>query len=156
MSKKKYKYIINSQSYIVPNIGFQVKLWDFDFACIPGLVENAKVDAEWTNKINIKAKGHMYYDIHYFFNTLVSKGFISDFFNYDADGKPYVPNEVTEFVKRIIPSSVRKSKNVSDRGRLLVEFDDLDKLKDIKYKTPNEIIMHEPFFKKMRAPKKNV
>lgn len=63
---KKYKYIINGQIYIVPNIGFQIKLWDFDFACIPKLVNNSKVDAEWTNKINITPHQNRYYDIHYF------------------------------------------------------------------------------------------
>jgi serine/threonine protein kinase len=151
-----YKYTINNNEYFVPNTGVRCKLWDFDFACIPGLVENAKVDAEWTNKINIKAKGHMYYDVHYFFNTLVSKGFITDFFNCDTDGNPYVPNEVTEFVKRVIPSSIRKGKHVSERGRLLIEWEDLHKIKDLKYKTPDEIIINDPFFEKMRAPKNSV
>jgi serine/threonine protein kinase len=151
-----YKYTINNNEYFLPNTGVRCKLWDFDFACIPDLVENAKVDAEWTNKINIKAKGHMYYDVHYFFNTLVSKGFITDFFNCDTDGKSYVPNEVTEFVKRVIPSSVRKGKYVSERGRLLLDWDDLNKIKDLKYKTPNDIIMYDPFFEKMRAPKNSI
>ena len=50
---KKYMYKINNMTYIVPNIGFQIKLWDFDFACIPDIVDNSKVDAEWTDKINI-------------------------------------------------------------------------------------------------------
>ena len=47
----KYRYKVNGVEYMVPNIGIQVKLWDFDFACIPGIVDNAKVDAEWTKKI---------------------------------------------------------------------------------------------------------
>jgi serine/threonine protein kinase len=68
-SKNKYKYVINNQCYIVPNIGFQAKLWDFDFACIPNIVENSKVEAEWTSKINIIPEQNRYYDIHYFFNT---------------------------------------------------------------------------------------
>lgn len=148
-----YKYTINGNEYFVPNTGIRCKLWDFDFACIPGLVENAKVDADWTNKINIKAEGHMYYDVHYFFNTLVSKGFISDFFNCDSNGKPYVPDEVTNFVKRVVPNSIRKGKYVSDRGRLLIDWEHLYKIKDLIYKTPNEILMYDEFFKKMRAPK---
>jgi hypothetical protein len=32
----------------------------------------------------------------------------------------------------------------------------LDKIKDLKYKTANDIIMFDPFFKKMRAPKNSV
>ena len=148
-----YKYKINGNEYLVPNTGVRCKIWDFDFACIPGLVENAKVDAEWTNKINIKPKGHMYYDIHYFFNTLVSKGFISDFFSDDSEGNPNVPHEVTEFVNRVIPPSSRKGKYVSDRGRLLLDFDDLYKLKDLHYRNANDILMNDIFFKKMRVPK---
>jgi serine/threonine protein kinase len=78
-TNKKYLYKINQQQYIVPNIGFQIKLWDFDFACIPGIVNNSKVEAEWTNKINIKPEQNKYYDIHYFFNTLIRKGFFPEF-----------------------------------------------------------------------------
>ena len=151
-----YKYTINNNEYFIPNTGIRCKIWDFDFACIPGLVENAKVDADWTNKINIKSKGHMYYDVHYFFNTLISKGFISNFFNCDEDGNPYVPNEVTDFVKRVIPTSIRKGKNVSERGRLLIDWENLYKIKDLKYKTPNDIIMFDLFFEKMRAPINNI
>ena len=87
---------------------------------------------------------------------MVSKGFISDFFNCDQDGNPYVPNEVTEFVKRIIPQQLRKGKYVSERGRLLIDWEDVDKIKDLKYRTANDIIMYDPFFKKMRAPKNSV
>ena len=68
-NNNKFKYKINNQVYIAPNIGFQIKLWDFDFACIPGIVDNNKVEAEWTNRLNVKPEQHRYYDVHYFFNT---------------------------------------------------------------------------------------
>ena len=61
-----FQYKINGQIYIVPNIGIQVKLWDFDFACIPDKIDNCKVEAEWTSKINVIPKKNRYYDIHYF------------------------------------------------------------------------------------------
>ena len=63
--KNKFMYKINKQNYIVPNIGFQLKLWDFDFACIPDLIDNSKVSAEWTTAININPEQNRYYDIHY-------------------------------------------------------------------------------------------
>ena len=44
-------YKINGQ-YDFKIYRISKKLWDFDFACIPGLVGNI-VDAEWTNEINI-------------------------------------------------------------------------------------------------------
>jgi hypothetical protein len=88
-TNKKYLYKINQQKYIVPNIGFQIKLWDFDFACIPNIVDNSKVEAEWTNKINIKPEQNRYYDIHYFFNTLTRKGFFPEF-----NTAPEIPENV--------------------------------------------------------------
>ena len=68
------------------SVDYKSQIWDFDFACIDGIIENNKVNASWTKKMNVSKKKNQYYDMHYFFNTLVSKGFISDFFNCDADG----------------------------------------------------------------------
>ena len=136
MSKKKYKYIINGQSYIVPNIGFQIKLWDFDFACIPKLVNNSKVDAEWTNKINITPHQNRYYDIHYFFNTLSRKGFFPEFWT-----EPEIPEKVKEFVNRVIPEKYKSGKLVSEKGRILINDE---------YLTADEILKNDLFFKVMR------
>lgn len=41
------------EKYNVTNIGYQIKLWDFDFACIPGVIKNSKVSADWTTNINV-------------------------------------------------------------------------------------------------------
>jgi serine/threonine protein kinase len=135
-TNKKYLYKINQQQYIVPNIGFQIKLWDFDFACIPGIVNNSKVEAEWTNKINIKPEQNKYYDIHYFFSTLTRKGFFPEFYTEDE-----IPTKVKEFVKRVIPPQYEAGKYVSDRGRILVNDE---------YTTPDEILKTDIFFKCLR------
>ncbi len=132
----KYQYKINGQTYIVPNIGYQIKLWDFDFACIPGLIENSKVNAEWTNKINIKPEKNRYYDIHYFFNTLTRKGFFPQFWEGNN-----VPKKIKEFVNRIIPHKYKKGDLVSERGRILVEDE---------FITPDEILKTDKLFKVMR------
>jgi serine/threonine protein kinase len=132
----KYRYKVNGVEYMVPNIGIQVKLWDFDFACIPGIVDNAKVDAEWTTKINIKSKMNRYYDIHYFFNTLTKKGFIDHFWEIDE-----IPQKVKDFIRRVVPEKYSEGEMVSERGRILVNDE---------YTTPDEIIKLDPFFKKMR------
>jgi hypothetical protein len=132
----KYRYKINGQKYVVPNIGYQIKLWDFDFACIPGYIENTKVSAEWTDKINIKPIKNRYYDIHYFFNTLTRKGFFPEFWEGDN-----VHPKIREFVLRIIPENFRTGEKVSDRGRLLI---------DDEYLTPDEILKNDPLFKIMR------
>ena len=136
MSKKKYKYIINGQLYIVPNIGFQIKLWDFDFACIPKLVNNSKVEAEWTNKINITPHQNRYYDVHYFFNTLSRKGFFPEFWT-----EPEIPEKVKEFVNRIVPEKYKSGKLVSEKGRILINDE---------YLIADEILKNDPFFKVMR------
>lgn len=132
----KYQYKINGQKYIVPNIGYQIKLWDFDFATIPGLIDNSKVEAEWTTKINIDPVKNRYYDVHYFFNTLTRKGFFPEFWEGDN-----VHKKIKDFVKRIIPSQFRKGDNVSERGRILVSEE---------YITPDEILKSDPLFKIMR------
>lgn len=133
---KKYLYKINNQTYVVPNIGFQVKLWDFDFACIPGIVDNSKVDAEWTNKINVKPEQNRYYDIHYFLNTLTRKGFFPEFWTADE-----IPEKVRDFVRRVVPDKYQNSKLISERGRILVNDE---------YLTPDEILKNDKFFKVMR------
>ena len=133
---KKHFYKINNQIYVVPNIGFQLKLWDFDFACIKGIIDNAKVDADWTKKINISSEQNRYYDVHYFFNTLYRKGFFPEFLTDDV-----IPLKVKEFVGRIIPDKYRSGQYVSDRGRILVNEE---------YLTPDEILKNDIFFKIMR------
>ena len=135
-TNNKFMYKINGQKYIVPNIGFQLKLWDFDFACIPGVVDNSKVNDDWTDAINIKPEKNRYYDVHYFFNTLTKKGFFTDFWK-----EGVVPDKIKEFVKRVVPKKYRKGKNISERGRLLVNDE---------YLTPDEIIKTDSLFNIMR------
>lgn len=132
----KYKYIINDQKYVIPNIGFQLKLWDFDFATIPGIVDNSKVEADWTDKINIKPIQNRYYDVHYFFNTLTKKGFFPEFWT-----EPYIPDKVKNFVNRIIPDKFKEGELVTEKGRILINDE---------YLTPDEILKNDPFFKSFR------
>ena len=135
-----YKYNINE--YYVPNIGLRIKLWDFDFACIPGEIENSKVVADWTDRINVKPELHPYYDVHYFFNTLTSKNFIP---NYKK-----IPEEIQQFMERVVPKCVKNGTNSTERGRLLLDYDEILQMPEIKYKTPEDIIKYDPLFAKMR------
>lgn len=133
----KFQYKINGQSFVVPNIGFQIKIWDFDFACIPGLVDNNKVDADWTSKINVNPVKNRYYDLHYFFNTFTKKGFFPEFWTDEC-----IPVKIRDFVQRILPDKYRKGPKVSDRGRILV---------DDEFLTPDEILKTDKLFKSMRV-----
>ena len=67
---------------------------DFDFACLPGIVDNTKINQEWTKRLNITPKCNRYYDIHYFFCTLVYKGFLPELMSEQS-----VPIEVKNFNK---------------------------------------------------------
>ena len=149
--KPKFTYRVLRKNYSVPNIGYSVKLWDFDFACIPGIINNIKVSLDWTKPINVTPEKNCYYDIHYFFNTLAFTGFFPKFMTADI-----IPKDVKEFVCRIIPSKYRTliclhkgndknpknkekcqcHKYVHERGRLLLNDE---------YITPAEIL-NDPFF----------
>jgi len=120
-SNKKLLYKVNKKEYILPAIGYCIYLWDFDFACIPGIVENCKVCQEWTKKINITTEQNRYYDIHYFFCTLIYKGFLPELMS-DSD----VPNEVKKFINYVLPEEYRpnnESNYVNKRCRLLVNHE---------------------------------
>lgn len=136
---KQTRYVIVDNTYSCPNIGYIVKLWDFDFACIPGIIDNSKVYSEWTKALNVVPEQNKYYDVHYFFNTLIKKGFLPQIMTEDN-----VPTEVKEFINRIVPEKYRnKCKYVSKNGRILIK-DELT--------TPNDILMNDPFFESFRKP----
>ena len=159
---KGFKYEINEGTYIVPNIGLQIKLWDFDFASIKDIVNNSKVNDDWTDKINVNNDKNQYYDIHYFFTTLTKRGFYPNFFKSSG-----VPLEVKKFIRRVVPKEyepvyqkgketfydktlkkkvekdgiININPNVSKKCRLLV---------DIEHTTPLEILQTDPFFEEFR------
>lgn len=132
----KYRYSLGNTKFYIPNINLQIKIWDFDFACINGIINNNKVDADWTKKLNITSKKNRYYDMHYFFNTLIDKKFFPQFY------EGGVPQEIIDFVHRIIPEKFRTgSKYVNKRGRILV---------DEEFVTPYKVIMTDQLFEKYR------
>lgn len=135
-NNKLFSYTVNKQKYIVPCVGYQVKLWDFDFACIPDIVENTKVSAKWTNEINVNPVQNRYYDMHYFFNTLIKKGFFPEFLEENC-----VPAEAKEFVNRIVPPKFQTGKYVAKRGRILTNHE---------FTTPDKVLKIDPFFEEFR------
>ena len=131
----RYKYEIDNYSFLIPNINLQIRIWDFDFACIDGIIDNNKVNSDWTPRINVTARTNRYYDMHYFFNTLISKRFFPQFYE-------SAPPEIIAFVHRIIPDKYRLgSKYVHRKGRILV---------DEEYTTPYTTITRDPLFDKYR------
>ena len=137
-----FSYVVCKKKYFVPNIGYQIKLWDFDFACIPGIVENAKVSAKWTDEINVKPTQNRYYDMHYFFNTLIKKGFFPELIE-----DPSISMEIKDFINRIVPKKYQSGDYVTKRGRILANDE---------YLMPDDVLRNDPFFEEFRnyKPKK--
>jgi hypothetical protein len=136
---ERFTYRVVRCVYKVPNIGYHLKMWDFDFACIPGIVDNRKVESDWTRDINVTPKQNRYYDIHYFFNTLIKKGFCQEIIFSD-----YVPNEVREFINRVLPKKYQKTETefVHKRGRILINDE---------YVLPDDILKYDPYFAEFRS-----
>lgn len=131
---------VGKYCYLVPNIGMQLGLWDFDFACIPGQVNNTKVMSSGTDHINVKPTRHQYYDVHFFFNTLGCSPFFPKLFT-----SSHVPSEVKEFVDRVVPSRYRSNKKyVTDGGRIKT---------DEEVWTALILLETDPFFKDFRFDK---
>ncbi len=135
-----YRYLSYGKYFTIPNIGYQMMLWDFDFASIPELIDNDKVNMKWTDKLNIKPEKNKYYDLHFFFNTLINPSFFPKFYEEGA-----VPKAVIEFVHRVIPEQYRygsKSKYIDEgKGRLMIS-------KEIT--TPKKLLFEDEFFAPLR------
>ena len=131
-----FMYCINGTTFRVPNVGYIIRLWDFDFACIPGIINNLKVLAGWSSSINITPEKNRYYDIHYFFNTLVRDGFYPILFTSDK-----IPIDLKDFIARVIPRKYRNGECVSPRGRILINDE---------FMTPDYIVNNDKYFKDFR------
>lgn len=132
-------YSINHKKYIIPKFKYSLKLWDFDFACIPGFVNNIKVCEKYFNKMNINTKSNRYYDIHFFFNTLISTNFYPDIMDPNLSGQ-----DTVDFINRVIPPKYRYFKGseyVNNKGRLLVNDE---------YTTPTSLLETDPYFNEFR------
>jgi len=138
--KKNVRYTINESVYIVPQVGYIIKLWDFDFACIPNKVDNFKVYAEWTDSINVRPIQNRYYDVHYFFNTLIN-------FIPELTKNNLIPIEVKDFIKRVLPPKFRKEPFSNDKGRLMVNQE---------FVTPEKILKEDIFFSEYRRNKEGI
>jgi hypothetical protein len=137
-----FKYKVMGYSYRIPNIGYQLKIWDFDFACIPGIVDNKKVmiSNKWSRSINVGPTQNRYYDVHYFFNTLIKRGFFPELMT-----SSYIPQETKDFILSIVPKKYQTGDSVSEKGRIL---------HNIEYKIPADILRNNPYFEEFRIMNK--
>lgn len=131
----KCTYHINKHNYVLPPSDLLIKMWDFDFACIPGYVDNIKVHEKWTKELNITTKQNRYYDIHFFFYTLQL------FFPRIMDEK-YAGKETIEFINDVVPPLYKSKSKATDKGRLLVNDE---------YITPLQLLENHKYFDEFRV-----
>lgn len=137
-----YRFRHNGEQFkfILPQFKYVLKLWDFDFACIEGVVDNIKVKQKWTMDINISSRRNQYYDIHFFFYTL--QMFYKDILNPKVVGQ-----ETVDFINDVIPEKYKahpKStvpQKANTNGRLLV---------DDEYTTAIKLISTHKYFNEFR------
>ncbi len=128
------KYTICGKDFKTPNIGYTLKLCDFDFASISGVIINQKVETKWAHNHGINSDKNLYYDIHYFFTSLIMKGFLPEIL---IDS----PTEIINFINRVVPEKYRKAPYCNEHGRLIQK---------IEYMSPQGIIFKDPLFKEFR------
>ncbi|AYV85181.1 MAG: putative serine/threonine-protein kinase [Satyrvirus sp.] len=133
-SKTYYNYIVGNKSFVVPNIGVQVRIKNFTHACIGSIVENSSIND--LPELHISSNENKYYDINYFLNTLLLKSQKNNF---------QIPKEIDEFMYRVVPDKYCVGgKYCSMAGRLVV---------DDEYTTPYKILLTDPLFNKFGSMK---
>jgi hypothetical protein len=129
-----HKYTVGKKKYEVPNVGYCCQISDFDFANINDLAENQKIESEWCKKIGLSKDQNRYYDLHYFFATLIM---------FCAKTHIIIPLEIQEFIDRIVPEKYQKLGNqfVGMKGRLMVNDE---------YILPKDILEKDILFAEFR------
>ena len=75
ISKEFYLYQIKSitrpgkyTNYVIPNVGFQIRLWDYDMSCIEGIINNKTVlQAEYPDCPSLSQSKNQFFDLVKFF-----------------------------------------------------------------------------------------
>ena len=126
-SVENYLYYIDGRYYSIPNIGFQIKLWDFDLSCIKGIIDNYKV--EGMEEYGIRDTKNQYYDIHCFLNYL-------RLYVVGDSKRSYVPESIQNFWRRVIPLKFRHAEHLPNVYWSRV-------IPDIEYTNPIDILRLE-------------
>lgn len=159
--KTKLNYTIAGTTYNIPKLRYQLKIWDFDFSCIPGIIDNKKVGNGWTKSLNITNDKNRYYDIHFFFITLVT------FF--EKQKTKVFPPEVLSFVDSILPDRLVNGTFIDNIGMLKTKdangkitgttkgksinvcYNGKRLMKNEEFITPDDILKTNPYFGEFRS-----
>lgn len=119
--KNYYQYNFNGDKYYVPDVGFQLLIWDFDFASICSKIENDKVLLMIDEGANLNVHKNKYYDIAMCFNLFV---------HYFGDS---FPDEISDW---IYDEVINRDIETSNDERIL---------EAIEYTTPTKLLQSSFF-----------
>ena len=111
-------YYYNNIYYKIPNTGYQIYLWDFEYSNIVDIVDNIDILDNMINDYGIRKNTNQYYDLHYLLN--------STYFSI----KP--PIYIKDFIKRILHIN-----------HIYIDSDiikDYRLISNIEYTTPKEVL----------------
>lgn len=124
--RKYWVYNLNKRKYYVPDLGFQVKLWDFDFSrTFKGkIIKNTKVDSGYYLKYGIVSEFNYAYDYFYLLSEIkrINSKKLKDFLK--RIGIFRVPSLRT-FEKRLIASPSEYNLPTIDQILYMPFFDSL-------------------------------
>lgn len=117
-------YYYDNKYYKIPNNGFEIYLWDFEFSNLYKETDNPEIYEYMKTDYGIRKNNNLYYDIHYFLNTV---------YNIHE-----LPNEINNFIKKYIPHEyLYKNNKYVKNHRLLIDdfkFKPSDLMNDILFK----------------------
>lgn len=127
-----FEYHLKDNTYYIPDLGFQLLLWDFDFSTIAGKIDNDKVLYMISENVNLTMHKNRYYDIAMFFNR------IKLYYEH------YFPDEITDWLHDKVINN-----NFVTLGERVVEA--------IEYTTPLKLI-EDGFFDnfKLKQPQHQI
>lgn len=112
-----FRYTVDGNVYTVPNIGYRVALWDFDFSSINGVVENIKTDQYSREGFSMTSEPNHYTDIFKILNLteLIMR----------KNPEYGLPEETVEFIRKYVPRKFREFnvKNFVSYGGLVPDIE---------------------------------
>jgi hypothetical protein len=117
-----YYYTIGKKKYYVPSIKYYCQIGNFDFAYLEGNKQNR------------------YFDLHYFLSNIIMSCSINQI---------VIPQEIKEFIDRVIPEKYQKlgNKFVNIKGKLLINDE---------YILPKDILEKDILFEDFREFKNDI
>lgn len=143
---KYYLYKIGKKKFVIPDLGFQLKLWDFDLSNIDNKIDNYKTDD--MEEYGIRKTRNQYYDMHSFLNYL-------RLYVIGGEYRHFITKKVSNFWRRIIPVKYRYDEHLPEVywGRIIDDIEITTPIKALKYELSKSDGIFNQFLKTEREIK---